>query len=59
MEKIKKLILDTVKDAVIEEKQILTVTVSWDKLHLLAKTLKDNAELPFDFFSNAYRSGQR
>ncbi|MEI6752996.1 MAG: NADH-quinone oxidoreductase subunit D [Paludibacter sp.] len=49
MEKIKKLILDTVKDAVIEEKQILTVTVSWDKLHLLAKTLKDNAELPLDF----------
>ena len=48
MEKIKKLILNTVKDAVIEEKQKLTVTVAWDKLHLLLKTLRDNAELPFD-----------
>ena len=48
MEKIKKLILNTVKDAVIEEKQKLTVTVAWDKLHLLLNTLRDNAELPFD-----------
>jgi len=48
MENIKKLILDTVKDAVIEEKQKLTVTVSFDKLHLLAKTLKEHAALPFD-----------
>ena len=48
MEKIKKLILDTVKDAVIEEKQKLTITVTSDKLHLLAKTLRDNAALPFD-----------
>ena len=49
MEKIKKLILNTVPDAVIEEKQKLTVTVEWGKLHLLAKTLRDNTELPFDF----------
>jgi len=49
MEKIKKLILNTVPDAVIEEKQKLTVTVEWSKLHLLAKTLCDNTELPFDF----------
>jgi NADH-quinone oxidoreductase subunit C/D len=48
MENIKKLILSTVADAVIEQKQKLTVTVAWDKLHLLAKTLRDNAELPFD-----------
>jgi NADH-quinone oxidoreductase subunit C/D len=48
MENIKKLILNTVKDAVIEEKQKLTVTVDYTKLHLLAKTLRDNAELPFD-----------
>ncbi len=49
MEKIKKLILDTVNEAVIEEKQKLTVTVEPDKLHLLAKTLLQNAELSFDF----------
>ncbi len=48
MENIKKLILNTVASAVIEEKQKLTVTVAWDKLHLLAKTLRDNAALPFD-----------
>jgi len=48
MENIKKLILSTVADAVIEQKQKLTVTVAWDKLHLLAKTLRDNSELPFD-----------
>jgi NADH-quinone oxidoreductase subunit C/D len=48
MENIKKLILNTVKDAVIEEKQKLTVTVDYTKLHLLAKTLRENAELPFD-----------
>lgn len=49
MEKIKKLILDTVSDAVIEEKQKLTVTVEPDKLHLLAKTLFQYTEFPFDF----------
>ena len=48
MENTKKLILNTVKEAVIEEKQKLTVTVTYDKLHLLAKTLKENAALPFD-----------
>jgi NADH-quinone oxidoreductase subunit C/D len=49
MENIKKLILNTVKDAVIEEKQKLTVTVEPNQLHLIAKTLLQNAELPFDF----------
>jgi NADH-quinone oxidoreductase subunit C/D len=48
MEKIKKLILDTVKDAVIEEKQKLTVTVNSKQLHLLVKILRNNAELSFD-----------
>ena len=48
MENIKKLILNTVVSAVIEEKQKLTVTVASDKLHLLAKMLKENAALPFD-----------
>jgi len=52
MEDIKKLILDTVKDAVIEEKQKLTVTVEWTKLPLLAKTLRNNKDLPFDFLVN-------
>jgi NADH-quinone oxidoreductase subunit C/D len=49
MENIKKLILNTVSDAVIEEKQKLTVTVEPNKLHLLAKTLRDNTDLPLDF----------
>ena len=48
MENIKKLILNTVPDAVIEDKQKLTVTVASDKLHLLAETLRNNVELPFD-----------
>ncbi|MFZ4724650.1 MAG: NADH-quinone oxidoreductase subunit D [Paludibacter sp.] len=49
MENIKKLILSTVKEAVIEDKKILTVTVEPNELHLLAKTLRDNKALPFDF----------
>lgn len=49
MEKIKNLILSTVPEAVIEDKQPLTVTVSSDKLHTLAKALRYNEEMPFDF----------
>lgn len=49
MEKIKDIILKTVPEAVIEEKQLLTVTVELGKLHLLAKALRYNKELPFDF----------
>ena len=49
MENIKKLILSTVKEAVIEDKKIFTVTVEPNKLHLLAKTLRDYAAMPFDF----------
>lgn len=51
MEKIKDIILATVPEAVLEDKQVLTVTVQPDRLHLLAKTLHDNKELPFDFLS--------
>lgn len=51
MEKIKKIILDAVPEAVIEDKQPLTVTVAYDKLHHLAKTLRYNAELPFDYLA--------
>jgi len=49
MENIKKVILNAVKEAVIEDNKILTVTVEPNKLHLLAKTLLENAALPFDF----------
>ena len=52
MENIKKLILATVEDAIIEEKQKITVTVEWTKLPLLVKTLHDNKELPFDFLAS-------
>ncbi len=49
MENIKKVILDAVPEAVLEEAQILAVTVEPDKLHHLAKTLRYNESLPFDF----------
>ncbi|GAB6010995.1 NADH-quinone oxidoreductase subunit D [Viscerimonas tarda] len=49
MENIKNIILKTVPEAVIEEKQKLTVTVGPEKLHILAKTLRYNAGFPFDF----------
>jgi len=49
MENIKKLILNILPEAVIEDKTILTVTVEPNKLHLLAQTLRNNAALPFDF----------
>ncbi len=52
MEKIKKLILDTVAEAVIEEKQKLTVTVEPKKLHLLVQTLRDNKTHSFDYLVN-------
>ena len=48
MENIKKVILNTVPEAVIEDKKILTVTVEPNKLHQLAKALRNNAALPFD-----------
>ncbi|MFM2291330.1 MAG: dehydrogenase subunit [Bacteroidota bacterium] len=48
MEKIKQLILKTVGEALIEDKQPLTVTVEPKQLPVLAKALRDNAELPFD-----------
>src|SRR5665647_920770 len=49
MENIKKVILNILPEAVIEDKTILTVTVEPNKLHLLAQTLRDNTALPFDF----------
>ncbi|NDV70211.1 NADH-quinone oxidoreductase subunit C [Dysgonomonas sp. 25] len=54
MENIKKIILDVVPEAVIEEKQKLTVTVEPDKLHGLAKALKENKETNFDFLAKLF-----
>lgn len=51
MEKIKELILKTVPEAIIEDNEQLRVTVEFDKLHHLAKTLRYHAELPFDYLA--------
>ena len=51
MENIKKIILDAVPEAVIEDLQKLTVTVEPDKLHHLAKILRYNESLPFDYLA--------
>ncbi|WP_165023091.1 NADH-quinone oxidoreductase subunit D [Dysgonomonas sp. ZJ279] len=51
MENIKKVILDAVPEAVIEERNKLTVTVEPNKLRHLAKTLRYHAELPFDYLA--------
>jgi len=51
MENIKKVILEAVPEAVIEDKTPLTVTVEPDKLHHLAKTLRYHAEMPFDYLA--------
>jgi NADH-quinone oxidoreductase subunit C/D len=49
MEKIKQIIAQTAKTALIEENRILTVTVEWRQAHTLLKTLYENKELPFDY----------
>lgn len=51
MENIKKVILGAVPEAVIEDKTPLTVTVEPDKLRELAKALRYNAEMPFDYLA--------
>lgn len=51
MENIKKVILEAVPEAVIEDAAKLTITVEPDKLRHLAKTLRDNAEWPFDYLA--------
>ena len=45
----KDFILNIVSDAVIEEKQKLTVTVEPKQLHALVKALYSNKDLPFDY----------
>jgi NADH-quinone oxidoreductase subunit C/D len=49
MEKIKQMIKNTVKDAVFDDKEKLTITVEPKDLHPLLKTLHGNNELPFDY----------
>ena len=49
MKDIKELILHAVSDAVIEEKQKLTVTVEPKQLHPLMQALYNNKDLPFDY----------
>lgn len=51
MENIKKVILNAVPDAVVEDKTPLTVTVEPDKLRILAKALRYNEEFPFDYLA--------
>ena len=51
MENIKKVILEAVPEAVIEEKGKLTVTVAPDKLRILAKALYSYEEMPFDYLA--------
>ncbi len=49
MKDIQQFISEVVNDAVIEEKQKLTVTVVPAQAHPLIKALHDNKELPFDY----------
>jgi len=49
MEKLKQLILAAVPDALIEEKEFLTVTVKPEDLRTLAKALKYNDSTSFDY----------
>ncbi len=51
MENIKKVILDAVPEAVIEDKNPLTVTVEPDKLRHLAKALRYHEDMPFDYLA--------
>lgn len=49
MKDIQQFISEVVSDAVIEEKQKLTVTVAPAQAHPLIKALRNNGELPFDY----------
>ena len=51
MENIKKVILEAVPQAVIEDKTPLTVTVEPNKLRDLVKALRNYAEMPFDYLA--------
>lgn len=49
MKDIQRVISEAASDAVIEEKQKLTVTVVPEQAHILIKALHNNEELPFDY----------
>ncbi len=49
MEKIKQIIKDTIKEAVFDDREKLTITVEPKDLHPLLKKLHGNNELPFDY----------
>lgn len=51
MENIKKVILEAVPEAVIEDKTPLTVTVEPNKLRHLVKALRNYSEMPFDYLA--------
>lgn len=51
MENIKKVILEAVPEAVIEDKTPLTVTVEPNKLRHLVKALRNYAAMPFDYLA--------
>ncbi|MDR2954114.1 MAG: NADH-quinone oxidoreductase subunit D [Prevotella sp.] len=51
MENIKKVILEAVPEAIIEDKTPLTVIVEPDKLRKLAEALRYNKEIPFDYLA--------
>lgn len=51
MEKVKDIILAAIPEAILEGNQVLTVTVTPDKLRLLAKTLYNYEECPFDYLA--------
>ncbi len=49
MKDIQQVISESASDAVIEEKQKLTVTIVPEQAHILIKALHNNEELPFDY----------
>ena len=51
MENIKKIVLDAVPEAEIEEGARLTITVEPDKLRAVAKAVRYNKEMPFDYLA--------
>lgn len=51
MENIKRIVLEAVPEAIIEEGKRLTVTVEPDKLRAVAKAVRYNKEMPFDYLA--------
>lgn len=51
MENIKRIVLEAVPEAIVEEGKRLTVTVEPDKLRAVAKAVRYNKEMPFDYLA--------